>query len=216
VLLAGCSRDAQAPAAKPAPKSAPPVAAAPAPPPRPEGADQIDAALTEVQLFNASAVESLADIKANQTKLRSLAAKAADTARHADAGATAAQRAALAKAFADTLAEREATHAALGASLDAFRTTLPQVSDAADAATILCQPIPGLAAAAAAPAVAGGAPPLPVAPETYEGCVALAKERQAFAANVSALSKAFEAAEAAYKQDRAKLDEASATIALLR
>ena len=204
MMLAGCSgekRVASAPPVAPVAAPAPIAAAAPA---RPEGADAVDNALTDVQLFNATATESLADIATDETQIRDLAVKASDLARRAET-APAAQRPGLAKSLAVALADREAAHAALGQSLEAYRTTSAETTGLVAAAVALCGPIPP--------------PPAPPPPGTlaaYPPCATLAVEQASLAANIAALSKAFESAEAAYRQDRRRIDEAAATMALVR
>lgn len=212
VLLAGCSGEKRAASAPPpvAPAAAPAPAVAPTPV-RPEGADAVDAALSDVQLFNATATESLADIATDEAKIRDLAAKAIDLARRAE-NAAVSQRPALAKSLAAALADREAAHTALGQSLENFRTTSTETSELVDAAAAQCGP-------AAPPAAPGAPPPPPPTPGTlaaYPLCATLAAEQASLAANIAALSKAFESAEAAYRQDRRRIDEAAATMALVR
>jgi hypothetical protein len=199
-LLAGCSGEKRPAAAPPPPKAAAPVAAA-APAVRPEGADAVDAALTEAQLFNATATESLVDIATKEVAIRDLAAKAVDLAKKAE-NAGVPQRPGLAKAFAGVIADREAAHEALGQSLEAFRTTSAETSSAVDAAAALCGPV--------------AAPPAPGTLGAYPGCATLAAEQASLAQSVAGLSKVFEAAEAAYRQDRRRVDEAAATMALVR
>ncbi len=204
LMLAGCSGEKRA-------ASTPPVApvAAPALAPavmatRPEGADAVDNALTDVQLFNTTATESLADIAAEEAEIRDLAVKGSDLARRAE-NAQAAQRPGLAKSLAVALADREAAHAALGQSLEAYRTTSAETTGLVAAAVALCGPIPP--------------PPAPPPPGTlaaYPPCATLAVEQASLVANIAALSKAFESAEAAYRQDRRRIDEAAATMALVR
>ena len=204
-MLVGCSGE------KPAASAPPPAMAAAAPtaptaPTRPEGADAVDTALTDVQLFNATATESLIDIATDEATIRELAAKAVDLARRAE-NAAVAQRPGLAKSFAAALAEREAAHAKLAQSLESFRTTSAETGTVVETALIPC--------AASAPPTAAPVP-TPGSLAAYPGCVTLATEQALLAANIAALSKAFESAEAAYRQDRRRTDEAAATMALVR
>jgi hypothetical protein len=211
-MLAGCSGEKRAASAPPpvAPVVTPGLSVAPTPL-RPEGADAVDAALSDVQLFNATATESLASITKDEARIRALAARAIDLSRRVEA-APAEQRPGLAKNLEAALAEREAAHTALGQSLENFRTTSTETSGLVEGAAVLCGPVPP-------PATPGAPPPPPPTPGTlaaYPPCATLAAEQASLAANIAALSKAFESAEAAYRQDRRRIDEAAATMALVR
>jgi len=221
LLLASCSREKSAPVAA-APETAPaPVAVAapglpPAPPTRPEGADAVDAALAAAKAFNAKALTDLAGIERAEKRVRDQATRALEAARRGDAARVTAAR-----------ADAEAAHKGLADGLTAFRTAATEQQTAVAAALALCAP------AAAAPGTPGGAPvpppppvttPTPGAPATaapmglaaYEGCAALVAEQVLLAQNIEAVAGRYQAAETAYRQDRPKLEEAAATVALGR
>jgi hypothetical protein len=206
-LLASCSREAEAPV-KAAPAAAP-VAAAPVTPQapavavRPEGADAVDAALAGVQAFNAKILSDLASIETSQARIRDQAAKAADAARRGDAARVTAAR-----------SDAETTHGRLAAGLAAFRTAAAEQQAAVTAATALCTPpLPAAGApVGAAPVTAAPAPGL----TTYAGCATLATEQALMAQNIEAMAARHQAAESAYRQDRTRLEEAAATVALGR
>uniref|UniRef100_UPI0025F46CC0 hypothetical protein n=1 Tax=Phenylobacterium sp. TaxID=1871053 RepID=UPI0025F46CC0 len=66
-------------------------------------------------------------------------------------------------------------------------------------------PLPGAPAGAAT-----------ASPAAYEGCVGLATEQVLLAQNIDAVSARYQAAEVSYREDRPKLEEAAATVALGR
>lgn len=222
MLLTACSGEKDAPA-RAAPEKAPapvavaaPAAPLPATPVRPEGADAIDAALTGVKAFNAKALADLAAIETSQKRIRDQAAQAMDAARRGDAGRVTAAR-----------NDAEVTHRRLADGLSAFRTTAGEQQAAVTAALVLCGPtVPALAPGAVAAPVTPPPPPvttpLPGSPATaataapaiYEGCTALTAEQALLTQNIEAVGTRYQAAEAAYRQDKPRLEEAAATVAL--
>ncbi len=90
--------------------------------------------------------------------------------------------------------EADAARASLTSALTTFR---------ADAETHTTQLASAMAACAETPALAA-----------HPACLALPAEQTLLTSNVTSLSQRFEAAEVAFARDRARLDEASATIAL--
>lgn len=222
VLLAACSGEKRAAPPPPAAKAAAPLA--PATPARPEGADAVDAAVVEMQLFSAAAGESLLDIAATETAIRTVTAKALDAARRIEAVAPA-QRPALARTYASAMADREAARAKLVASLDAFRTTSDATLATVEATAPACAGAlpapptvvaPASATALAAPPAPVTAPPFDGTLATYPGCGVLLRDQADMAKTIANLSKAFESAEATYRADRRRLDEAAATMALVQ
>lgn len=222
MLLAACSGEKTPPAkaapeAPPAPLAVAPTAALPTAPVRPEGADAIDAALTAAQAFNAKALTDLAAIERAEKRIRDLAGRALEAARRGDAGRVTAAR-----------NDAEATHRGLADSLAAFRTAAAEQQAAVTAALALCGPSAPAPGATAGP-VTPPPPvktPLPGAPATgpagqavvdptaYQGCAALAAEQTLLAQNIEAVGARYQAAETAYRQDRPRLEEAAATVAL--
>ncbi len=223
LLLAACSGETTPPA-KAAPEAAPaPVAVAPpislpAAPVRPEGADAIDAALAAAQAFNAKALTDLAAIERAEKRIRDQAGRALEAARRGDAGRVTAAR-----------NDAEAAHRGLADSLAAFRTAAAEQQAAVTAALALCGPVapaPGATAGPMTPPPPPAKTPLPGAPATgpagpaltdptaYQGCAALTAEQALLIQNIEAVGARYQAAEASYRQDRPRLEEAAATVAL--
>jgi hypothetical protein len=192
VALGACNKPAPAPAepatpaAHAAPAAPPPAAPAATPPAAPP---EVTQALDK----------ALADAQAFDAKAAGdLAAPPKTQARiH-----TAAQRAldlarkgdaAGAKA---AVAQAEAAHDGLAKAQAAFQADQAAQTQAVQAAVDQCAMTPELAA--------------------YPACATLTTEQATLTANIQALGKAYDAAAAAWTADRAKLDEASATLALGR
>jgi len=228
MLLASCSGEkrsekvATAPAGPPpAATPATPLAPATAPPPAipPETLAAIDAALAGAKAFNAKALTDLAGIEKAERRIHDQAARALDAARRGDGARVAAAR-----------ADAEAAHKGLVDGLAAFRTAAAEQQAAVEAAVAQCAPPaadplaaaatppPKPAVATAAPTATGAAPAAPDAAglAAYAGCLALPAEQVLLAQNIQAVASRHQAAEAAYRQDRAKLEEAAATMALGR
>ena len=91
-------------------------------------------------------------------------------------------------------AEADQAHKAHTDGLAALRATAASQTSALQAALALCAASPEMTA--------------------YEGCVALTAEQATLAATIDALGKRYQAADAAYPADRARIEEASATVAL--
>ncbi|WP_337186830.1 hypothetical protein [Phenylobacterium sp.] len=180
---------------KAAPESTPPPAAAVAapttpdlaatPPAKPAGAEAIDAALAEAQAFNASTVADLAAIAREEQRIRQASAAAQGAARE---GGNAEPRIAAARRNAEAARSALATaHAALAAAASARTAAL-------EAASSQCAAASGLAA--------------------YEGCAALTAEQLTLTRNIAALEARHAAADAVWSQERPRLEEAAAAVAL--
>ncbi|MBX3485048.1 hypothetical protein, partial [Phenylobacterium sp.] len=111
----------------------------------------------------------------------------------ADRAVAAAQRGD-ARAVNAARAEADQAHKAHDDGLAALRATAAAQTTALDAAIAQCAATPELAA--------------------YEGCTALAAEQATLTAAIDRLGKRYQAADAAYPADRARIEEASATVAL--
>ncbi|WP_293906103.1 hypothetical protein [Phenylobacterium sp.] len=199
MLLAGCSGEKGA-ATKATPPPAGPVAAAPlaapgplVPPGPPEGADAVDAALKAAQDFDAAAAAALAGIGKAQARIHAAAGRALEL---AGKGASDAERPALAARVLAARNEAEAAHGGLVAGLAALKSQAAERNALVEAAVAQCALAPEFA--------------------TYPGCVALSAEQAPMATNTDALTQRHAAAEAAWAAERARLDEASATLALSR
>ena len=186
--LAGCGRSAPVEDSAPAaPAKAAAVTAAPAAPAVPPP-PPVGSELIDPALAGAQAF--------NAGSAATLALIARSEGRFQAAAGRAAAAAARGEARGVSAARREAdaARAALTQALATFRTEAEAQTAAVAAALAACTETPELAA--------------------YPACVALPAEQTLLAANVTAGSQRFEAAEAAYVHDRARLDEAAATIAL--
>jgi hypothetical protein len=189
LLLAACSGEK---AKTPAAPAAAPVAAAPATPPpeapaaRPAEADAVDAALKAAEDFDAKVATELAGIGKAQQRIHDLAARALEL---AGKGGEAGRVTA-------ARSEADKTHAALAAGLTRLQAGSAETAALVDAALAQCAMVPALA--------------------DYEGCVALTTEQATMTLNTEALTQRYAAAETAWPADRARLDEASATLALGR
>lgn len=228
LLLASCSGEKGSEKVATAPVG-PPPAATPAtsltpatPPPEaipPETLAAVDTTLAAVKAFNAKALTDLAGIEKAERRIHDQAARALDAARRGDGARVAAAR-----------ADAEAAHKSLVDGLAAFRTAAAGQQAAVEAAVALCAPpvadplAPGAATLPPKPVVTTPAPappgatPAPAATglAAYAGCVALPAEQALLVQNIEAVASRYQAAEAAYRQDRAKLEEAAATMALGR
>ncbi|MBL8773579.1 MAG: hypothetical protein JNK30_19495 [Phenylobacterium sp.] len=91
-------------------------------------------------------------------------------------------------------AEAEKVRKGLAEGLSALRTSAASQTTALEAALTLCGTTPELAA--------------------YEGCAALSAEQASMTATIEALGKSYQAAETAWGPERARLEEASAAVAL--
>jgi hypothetical protein len=228
LLLASCSGEKRSEKVATAPVGPPPAATpatslTPATPPEapipPETLAAVDAALAEAKAFNTKALADLAGIEKAERRIHDQAGRALDAARRGDGARVAASR-----------ADAEAAHKGLVDGLAAFRTAAAGQQTAIEAAVALCAPpvtdplAPGVATLPPKPVVTTPAPATPGAPPApeatglaaYAGCVALPAEQALLAQNIEAVASRYQAAEAAYRQDRAKLEEAAATMALGR
>lgn len=227
VMLSACSGEkretvAQAPMAPP-PAATPAVDLASALPPEapipPETLATIDTTLAALKAFNTKSLADLAHIEKMESRIRDQAARALDAARRGDTSRVNAAR-----------ADAEAAHKSLADGLAAFRTMAVDQQTALSTAMALCglptsDPLPPATStpAAKSPVLkAPAAPPAPaaVAPAsglaTYPGCLALPAKEMLLTQDVAAVAARYEAAEVSYRQERPKLEEAAATLALGR
>ncbi|HEY0646758.1 hypothetical protein [Phenylobacterium sp.] len=160
---------------------------------RPGGADGVDAGLAKVKAFNERTPAALKAIADHEARIRSAAARALEAGRGADQ-APAARRASLTALVTAARREAETAHAALMDGQAKLRQETDDQVTAAEAMLETCN--------ASEPLLA------------YEGCKALEAEHALLLTNLQALAARYQAAEAAYGPDRAKLEEASAAVAL--
>lgn len=159
----------------------------------PEGAEPVDAALAAAKAFNEAAPAELAAIAGQEAKIRAAATRAVTAARGAEAAGEGPRRGLTDRVSA---ARREA---------DAARKALTdsQAKWTADGEAQTAAVQTAVDACAASEALAA-----------YAGCVALTTEQALLATNLEALSARYRAADAAYAQERVKLEEAAAALAL--
>lgn len=232
VLVTACSGEkretvAQAPTAPP-PAATPATELAPALPaeaPIPaETLAAIDTTLATVKAFNAKALADIARIEKAERRIRDQATRALDAARRgetsrvgaAKADAEAAHQslvdglAAFRKAAADQQTALAAALATCGVPVtDPLAPSLPPPTAKAPAAKAPARPAVGAAAAAGTAVPATGL-------AANAACLALPAEQALLAQNIAAVAARYEAAEASYRQERPKLEEAAATLALGR
>jgi hypothetical protein len=170
-----------------------PTAAASNDPARPDGADGVDAQLAVVKAFNERVVQEMASIAVNEAKIDKAASGALEAARGADA-APEARRQALNVRITAARREAEAARAILVDGQTKLRKDTDEQITAVEAMLETCN----------------GSQALMV----YESCTALVAEHELLLKNLEALAARYQAADAAYGPDRAKLEEASAAIAL--
>lgn len=231
LLLASCSGEKRSDKVASAPVGPPPVAtpatplapATPAAPPvPPETLAIIDTTLAAAKAFNAKALADLAGIEKAERRIHDQAGRALDAARRGDGARVTAAR-----------TDAEAAHKGLADGLAAFRTAAAAQQAEVATAMALCAPPAADPLAPGAPTTT--LPPKPVvttpAPATpgaaptpteatglaaYAGCLALPAEQALLAQNIEAVAARYQAAETAYRPERAKLEEAAATMALGR
>lgn len=193
LALAGCSdppaeEQAAVPAPVPAIPPAAPVVPEPAPAPSPE-AQAVAQALADVQAFNAATAEELAGIGRAEQQIGRAADRALELANRPGAAGASRQIAA-------ARGEAERARAGLTTGLAAFQAASAERTAQLDAALEQCEGVEGLAAS--------------------EPCVLLTAEQPLLTQNIAALAERYQAADAVWRRERAKLDEASAVIALGR
>jgi len=197
LLLAACQGKGDDEASREAfPPKAPAQRPAPAPmtaDSRPAGADGVDAGLAKAKAFNERAAAALKTIADNEARIRSAAARAMEAARGAEQ-TPAARRASLTALVTAARKEAETAHAVLMDGQAKLRQDTDEQVTAAEAMLETCN--------ASEPLLA------------YEGCKALEAEHALLLSNLEALAARYQAADAAYGPDRAKLEEASAAVAL--
>jgi hypothetical protein len=170
-----------------------PTAVASSDPARPEAADGVDAQLAQVKAFNERAVQEMAAIAANEAKIDKAATGALEAARGADT-APEARRQALGARITAARREADTARAILVDGQTKLRKDTDEQITAVEAMMETCN----------------GSEALMV----YEGCKALAVEHDLLLKNLEALAARYQVADAAYGPDRARLEEASAAIAL--
>lgn len=200
VVLAACSNEPAGDVKAAAPEAkVKATAAAPAPPPPspalPPEAQAVETALADVQAFNAGAAAELAGIAAAEERVRRQAARALDLAGRAGAAADA-ERRRLSSQVAAARAEAERARAETAAGLSAFQAASAERTAQLNGALEQCAGLPALAG--------------------FEACATLTAEQPVLVQNIAALTERYQAAETVWRQERAKLDEASATMALGR
>ncbi|TAJ69339.1 MAG: hypothetical protein EPO51_23395 [Phenylobacterium sp.] len=226
LLLASCSGEKRSETTAVAPVGPAPAATpvAPLAPTKPVGSDAVDAALTAAKDFNAKALTDLAGVESAEKRVRDQANRALEAARRGDGARVTAARTAA-----------EAAHKSLVDGQAAFQTAAAEQQVALDMAATMCGlPVATPAPAPGAPAPGAPAPAKPATPAAtpapapaiagvdtaalaaYEGCLALPAEQALLAQNVAAVTGRYQAAEAAYRLERPKLEEAAATMALGR
>ncbi len=198
LLLTACEGKradvAAMPDTKAQPATAPATAGAlPAESLPPEGAEPVDAALAAAKLFNEAAPVELAAIGEQEAKIRAAAARALTAARGAEAAGEG-QRQGLTTRIAAARREADAARKALVDSQAKWSADGEAQSAAVQAAVEACTANEMLAA--------------------YPGCVALTAEQALMATNIEALGARYQAADAAYRLERVKLEEAAASLAL--
>lgn len=167
------------------------VAAAVDPLARPVGAEAVDLALAATQQFNAKAATELAGIARSEARIRALAAKVAGL---GGGGLPEVQRRNLSASVQAARSEVETLHDGLASGAAAFRLASAAGTQQLEAALAQCATSVELAA--------------------YLGCAALTGQQAPLAQTTATLGRRYEAAEAAYRQERTRLEEASAIIAL--
>ena len=202
LMAAGCEQKTPvAPAATAAPPAvapAPAPAAAPVVPEvaavSPETALAVNQALALAQAFNAKAAADLAAIAKAEKRIRELAGQASEAAARSGGGIGGNERLALSRRVELARTEAEAAHADVAARAATFRANAQAQTDAVALAQLQCAQTPEFLAS--------------------EPCVKLAAEQATLAQTITNLTARFATAEAGYQKDRAKLEEASATVAL--
>ena len=203
LAITACDRrvdPAPVPAAPGSPSVAPgglaPVAGPPPildPMARPVGADEVDRALADAQAFNAALVARLADIARSEAAIKALAARTT-AAVAGGAGIPESQRSRLSASIQAARTETETLHDTLTTGAAAFRLSSTASVDALETSIARCAQQDELAA--------------------YPACAALTTEQAALNRSVAALGRRYDAAETAYRQQRTRLEETSAIIAL--
>ncbi len=161
------------------------------PPAPPIGSEAVDQALAAAQQFNTNAAAELAGIARSEARIRALAAKVASP---GGGAIVETQRRNLSANVQAARVEVEALHDALAAGSAAFRLGSAAGAQQLAAAVAQCAASVELAA--------------------YAGCTALSAQQAPMAQTTASLGRRYEAAEAVYRQERARLEEASAIIAL--
>lgn len=176
--------------------AAPAVAVAPAAPadaPPPEGAEPIDTALAAAKAFNEAVAPALTAVGEQEAKIRAAAARALAAARGAESAGEG-QRTGLTARVSAARREADAARKSLLDGQAKWKAEGETQAAVVQAAVEACHADEVLAA--------------------YAGCVALAAEQTLMTSNIEALTARYQAADAAYAAERAKLEEAAASLAL--
>lgn len=175
--------------------SAPPAPISSAPPidpmAKPLGAEAVDQALAAVQQLNTQAAADLAGVARSEARIRALAARVAGLGGGALPDV---QRRNLSTSVQAARTEVETLRDGLTTGAAAFRLASAAGTQQLEAALAQCAASVELAA--------------------YAGCAALSAQQAPLAQATATLARRHEAAEATYRQERARLEEASAIIAL--
>lgn len=172
---------------------APPPPALTAAPVRPEGADAVDEALVKLKAWNESAALELKAVGDGEATIHVAAARALEAARGAESG-PAERRASL---IARVTAARKEVEAARALAVDGQAKLAKDADEQVTAADAMLE--------------ACGAS---VALMAYEGCKGLEAEQALLLGNIEALTAGYQKVDRAYASERAKLEEASAAVAL--
>lgn len=159
----------------------------------PAGAGGVDDALAAVRAYNERAARQLAEIDQQEARIKAAVLSAAEAARQAET-ANESQRQALTQRV---TAARRAADAARGVLVDGqarLRKDIDEQITAVEAMMETCGNDERLA--------------------VYPGCVALTTEHELLLKNVDALTARYQASDQVYGAERAKLEEASAGVAL--
>lgn len=198
LLLAACDgrrepphEDTVAPKAAASAVAVAPALPADAPPP--EGAEAADAALAVAKAFNEAATPALAAIGEQEARIRAAATRALAAARGAESSGEG-QRIGLSARVTAARREADAARKALLDGQAKWKADGETQTAAIQTAVEACNADEVLAA--------------------YAGCVALAAEQALMATNIEALTARYQAADTAYAAERAKLEEAAASLAL--
>lgn len=168
-------------------------AATPLDPSAPPGAGAADAALAAVRAYNERAVKQLALIDQQEARIKAAAARALDAARGAEAVGEA-QRQALTQRVTAARRDAESARNVLVDGQARLRQDIDEQITAVEAMMETCANDERLA--------------------VYASCVALTTEHDTLIKNIDALTARYQATDTSYGVDRAKLEEASAAVAL--
>lgn len=165
----------------------------PSDPAAPPGAGGVDDALAAIQAYNERAAKELAGIDGYEAKIRAASLRGVEAARGADS-ANESQRQTLSQRVASARRDADNAHNTLVDGQARLRRDTDEQITKVEAMMETCANDERLA--------------------VYEGCVALEAEHETLLKNIDALSARYLASDQAYGVERAKLEEASAAVAL--